>query len=190
MKVLSDTTPEIDISGVKIRIFSPTGASNAFRSASPSLLPADNETMDAGHLTMPAVHIKKRPRISDEQNDRSLVMKLSFGSRTFLLPGDISETAEWRLVQSTVDLRSDVLFVPHHGGFRSSTSPFLEEVRPLIAVVSCGKDNVFRLPHADVIRRYERLQSRIYRTDRDGAITIATNGYDLRTQTFRPGIAR
>jgi competence protein ComEC len=187
LKVSSDFTPEIDVSGVKIRILNPQGASNNIRAASPSLLPADNETMDAGpgHPTIPAMTVKKRSRLSDEMNDRSLVMQLSFGGRTFLLPGDISEEAEWRLVKSTVDLRSDVLFVPHHGGFRSSTSTFLDKVSPQIAVVSCGKDNIFRLPHPDVIRRYERLQSRIYRTDRDGAITISTNGNDLRAQTFR-----
>ncbi|HBB15582.1 MAG TPA: hypothetical protein DCZ97_00770, partial [Syntrophus sp. (in: bacteria)] len=168
----------------------PPGGANTLPATAPSLAPADTETMDTGHPSIPVLPVKKRSRLSDEMNDRSLVMQLSFGGRTFLLPGDISESAEWQLVQSTVDLRSDVLFVPHHGGFRSSTAPFLEKVSPLIAIVSCGKDNVFRLPHPDVIRRYERRQSRIYRTDRDGAITISTDGNDLRTQTFRPAIPR
>jgi competence protein ComEC len=189
LKVMSDLTPEIDISGVKIRILNPQVTSN-IQEVSPALISANSVTIDIGHPNIPAPPVKKRSLILDEMNDRSLVMQLSFGGRIFLLPGDISEKAEWRLVQSTVDLRSDMLFVPHHGGFRSSTSPFLEKVRPQIAVVSCGKDNIFRLPHADVIRRYERLQSRIYRTDRDGAITISTNGNDLRTQTFRPGLSR
>jgi competence protein ComEC len=151
--------------------------------ASPSLPPAENGAMDAG--TIQASPIKKVSRVSDELNDRSLVLKLSFGRRAFLLPGDISEASEWRLAQSAVDLRSDVLFVPHHGGFRSSTNPFLEKVRPQIAIVSCGFDNVFRVPHADVLMRYERLQSNIFRTDRDGAVTIMTNGNDIQTQTFR-----
>jgi len=190
LKVLSDKTPPTELSGVRIRILYPPGGANTLPATAPSLAPADTETMDTGHPSIPVLPVKKRSRLSDEMNDRSLVMQLSFGGRTFLLPGDISESAEWQLVQSTVDLRSDVLFVPHHGGFRSSTAPFLEKVSPLIAIVSCGKDNVFRLPHPDVIRRYERRQSRIYRTDRDGAITISTDGNDLRTQTFRPAIPR
>ncbi|EKD21855.1 MAG: hypothetical protein ACD_87C00304G0003 [uncultured bacterium] len=190
LKVLSDKTPPTELSGVRIRILYPPGGANTLPAASPSLAPADTEIMDTGHPNIPFLPVKKRSRLSDEMNDRSLVMQLSFGKRTFFLPGDISETAERHLVQSTVDLRSDVLFVPHHGGFRSSTAPFLEKVNPLIAIVSCGKDNVFRLPHPDVIRRYERLQSRIYRTDRDGAITISTNGDDLRIHTFRPAIPR
>jgi competence protein ComEC len=190
MTVLSDTTPEIDISGVRIRIFNPPGASHTLRAPPLDLLPTGNEAPDRGHLALPALPIKKRSRVSDEMNDRSLVMQLSFGKLTFLVPGDIAEGVESRLVQSAFDLRSDVLFVPHHGGFRSSTPPFLDKIRPQIAVVSCGKDNVFRLPHPDVMRRYERLHSRIYRTDRDGAITISTDGNDLRTQTFRPGLSR
>lgn len=189
LKVLSDTTPEIDTSGVKIRILNPEGG-DTLRATPSSLLPVGNETIDTGDRTVPAPFIKRRSGMSDEINDRSLVMHLSFGGRAFLLPGDISEATERRLAQSMFDLRSDVLFVPHHGGFRSSTAPFLDKVRPQIAIISCGKDNVFRLPHADVIRRYENLQSRIFRTDRDGAITVSTNGNDLRTQTFRPGLSR
>ena len=74
----------------------------------------------------------------DEINDRSLVIRFTFGRRSFLLPGDISEASEWRLAQTDADLRSDVLFVPHHGGMRSSTLPFIEKVKPEVAVVSCG----------------------------------------------------
>jgi competence protein ComEC len=190
LKSMSDMTPEIDRSGVKIRILNPPGASKSLPSASPDLLPADIEASDPGDHTGPALHAVKRSRIVDEINDRSLVIRFSFGGRTFLLPGDITEPVERRLVDSAVDLRSDVLFVPHHGGFRSSSPRFLENVRPQIAVVSCGKDNVFRLPHREVLRRYERLPSLVYRTDRDGAVTVSTNGDDLRIRTFRPPPAR
>ncbi len=114
-------------------------------------------------------------------------MKLSFGRRTFLLPGDITEISESRLVNSAFDLKSDVLFVPHHGGSRSSSIPFLEKVRPQMAVISCGFDNVFRFPHPETLRRFELLGTRIYRTDRDGAVTIVTNGNDLQSSVFRPG---
>ena len=174
LRAMSDLTPEINISGVKIRILNPQIPSTSRRTVATSLKDA-------------SVSVKKAYITSDAINERSVVMKLSFGSRTFLLPGDIMENSEMRLVDSPVDLASDVLFVPHHGGSRSSTIPFLEKVRPQIAIISCGFDNVFRFPHPETLGRFERLQSRIYRTDLNGAVTIVTNGNDLQSSVFRPG---
>ncbi|MCL4405683.1 MAG: DNA internalization-related competence protein ComEC/Rec2 [Deltaproteobacteria bacterium] len=174
LRTISDLTPEINISGVKIRILNPQ-------------IPSTSRPSIATSLKDTPVPLKRSYIPSDPINERSVVMKFSFGSRTFLLPGDIMETSEMRLVDSPVDLTSDVLFVPHHGASRSSTIPFLEKVRPQIAVISCGFDNVFRFPHPETLGRYERLQSRIYRTDLNGAVTIVTNGNDLQSSVFRPG---
>lgn len=187
VRAMSDMTPEMNVSGVSVRILNPKETSPVRRTAASSLTRANNELGKTVALSIPPVPVKKGSGVSDEVNERSLVMKLSFGRRTFLLPGDITEISEARLVYSPFDLKSDVLFVPHHGGSRSSTTPFLEKVRPQIAVISCGFDNVFRFPHPETLRRFEGLQSRIYRTDRNGAITIVTNGNDLRSSVFRPG---
>jgi beta-lactamase superfamily II metal-dependent hydrolase len=180
-------TPEMNVSGVSVRILNPQETSTAPRTAASSLTRANNETGETGTLSIPSLPVKGGSRFFDELNERSLAMKLSFGRRTFLLPGDISENSEARLVHSAFDLRSDVLFVPHHGASRSSTMPFLEKVRPQMAVISCGFDNVFRFPHPETLRRFAQMQSRIYRTDWNGAVTIVTNGNDLQTSVFRPG---
>lgn len=186
LRTMSDTTPEMNISGVCIRILNPKKASALSRTAASSLVQTNNQLGKTEALSIRPVHVKKRYRISDEVNERSLVMKLSFGRRTFLLPGDITEISEKRLLDSLFDLKSDVLFVPHHGGSRSSTIPFLEKVRPQMAVISCGFDNVFGFPHPETLKRFERLGSRIYRTDRNGAVTIITNGNDLQSSVFLP----
>jgi competence protein ComEC len=184
LRILSDHTPVMDISGVVIRILNPSGTSVMPEAARSSPAPDENEN-DPSSLPVTLPTAKGGSRVSGEVNDRSLVMKLTFGKRSFLLPGDISKATELRIVESTAGLDSDVLFVPHHGSFRSSTLPFLEKVRPQVAVVSCGVDNVFHDPHPDVLRRFERVRSQLYRTDRDGAVTIETDGTDLRIQTFR-----
>ena len=84
-----------------------------------------------------------------------------------------------------MDIKSDVLFVPHHGGSTSSAAPFLAIVRPRIAIVSCGLDNVFKLPHPDVLERYANLPAKVYRTDLNGAIIITTDGKELSVKTFQ-----
>ena len=118
-----------------------------------------------------------------EINDSSLVLRLAFGNSSFLLPGDISAAVEAQLIQRGAAIKSDVLFVPHHGGFTSSSRPFLRAVRPRLGVISCGFENVFNLPHPDVVARYAALPAKVYRTDRHGAITLTTDGRDISVRT-------
>lgn len=117
-------------------------------------------------------------------NDHSLVFKIIFGQTGFLITGDITSKTEQELIDSITDLTSTVLIVPHHGGFKSSTTSFLRRVQPRIAVVSCGKDNIYNVPHPDVLRRLNEMNARILRTDRDGAVTIKTDGSNLTIETF------
>jgi competence protein ComEC len=118
-------------------------------------------------------------------NDQSIVMKITYGNVSFLLPADISEPAETRLVRTGRDMRSHVLFVPHHGGFSSSTEPFIRRVQPDIVVFSCGVDNIYKLPHPDVIDRYSVIGTRVIRTDINGALSIVTDGKNTTTRVFR-----
>ncbi|HYA14962.1 MAG TPA: MBL fold metallo-hydrolase [Syntrophales bacterium] len=72
------------------------------------------------------------PRKFDETNNDAIVMKLTLGNVSILLPSDISEPTETRLVKSSKNLKSQIMLVPHHGGLTSSTTSFLNCVKPEI----------------------------------------------------------
>ena len=117
-------------------------------------------------------------------NDRSLVLKLTYGGVSILFPGDLEQAGEAFVVsRAGSSLRSDVLMAPHHGSRGSCTKAFLEKVRPRVVIISCGKGNTFGFPHRDTIRRIKEVKGRIIRIDRAGAVelTIAPDGLGIRS---------
>jgi competence protein ComEC len=118
-------------------------------------------------------------------NNNSMVVKVSFDDISFLFAGDIMAEAEKELVDlAGADLACDVLLVPHHGSRSSNSQPFLLSVQPDVAVFSAGWKNRFRFPHATVLAAYERIGCRVFRTDRNGAIMIKTDGNRLQVKPF------
>jgi competence protein ComEC len=117
------------------------------------------------------------------RNDDSVVVGLAFGETRFLLTADIEAGAEAEIAARP----SLVLTVPHHGSRSSSTPSFLAAVRPRLALVSVGARNRFGHPHPEVLERYAQLGTRVFRTDRDGAITVSTDGARVWVRTFRGG---
>jgi competence protein ComEC len=69
-------------------------------------------------------------------------------------------------------LRADVLLAPHQGSRTSSLPEFVTAVGARVVVFPVGYRNRFRHPHHEVVRRYAESGARVYRTDRDGALTI------------------
>ncbi len=107
-----------------------------------------------------------------ETNDSSIVLRLSYGGVGLLLTGDIERTAERSLLHRRDEVRATLLKVPHHGSRTSSTSAFLEAVRPCWAIVSSGYRNRYEMPHASVVARYAKRGIGVVRTDSDGAIEV------------------
>lgn len=128
------------------------------------------------------------PRTDDltapSRNNDSVVLRLSFGQRVFLMTGDIEKDAEAALTSAQDDLRSDIVKVAHHGSHTSSTQDFINATQPKYAIISVGLTSIFGHPHADVLERWRASQAQIMTTGQRGTITISTDGNDLRVETF------
>ena len=106
-------------------------------------------------------------------NARSCTLKVSRGAQSMLLPGDIEAIQERELVGSISDkLPSTVLLAPHHGSGTSSTVPFLQAVKPQIAIFQVGHRNRYHHPKPSVFARYGEMDIERLRTDEAGAITL------------------
>jgi competence protein ComEC len=112
-------------------------------------------------------------------NNDSLAFRVQYGSRSFLLTGDMEKPMEGLLLSESANLHADVLKVGHHGSKTSTISPFLDAVAPLIALISDGFENSFGHPHRDVLARLQERHVAVLRTDLDGLVTVQTDGKHL-----------
>jgi competence protein ComEC len=99
------------------------------------------------------------------------------------LTADIFEETEGYLLNTRFDLSSTVLKVAHHGSDSSSCSKFLSVVKPQVAVISVGADNLFGHPSPEVVGRLSATH--LYRTDRQGTVELITDGKRLWVKTER-----
>lgn len=106
-------------------------------------------------------------------NDDSLVMLVTIASTSIMLTGDISEHVESLLIKRYgMEMMSDILKVGHHGSRTSSSAEFLKSVSPRIALISAGKNNQYRHPSKDALKRLSAIGARIIRTDACGSVRI------------------
>lgn len=112
----------------------------------------------------------------DEQNNNSVVIKLTYGDDKFLFTGDAEKPEEdgiW------TNIKCDVLKVGHHGSDSSSSSNFLKKVEPSYAVISCGLHNSYGHPTDDVLKRLDDRNIDVYRTDLQGTIVFTSDGSNI-----------
>ncbi|MGE5794313.1 MAG: ComEC/Rec2 family competence protein, partial [Bacteroidota bacterium] len=107
-----------------------------------------------------------------KSNSRSCVLRIETRHGAVLLTGDIEERDERLLVAAGGTLAASALLVPHHGSGTSSSAAFLGAVRPAHAVFTVGYRNRFGHPKEAVLARYAAVGASVWRTDRDGAVTV------------------
>lgn len=119
------------------------------------------------------------PFIANSRNDineNSVAFILRYKAFCMLFTGDAGAAAEQRFLGEGVNLRCDVLKVGHHGSAYSSTPAFVAAVRPRYAIISVGRHNLFGHPAPQTIATLQRFGATVYRTDKNGAIIVSTDG--------------
>ena len=142
-------------------------------------VPAPGDKFDLGSAH---VEILGPVKEYDDTNNTSIVLRIDYGSTSFLFTGDMETPAERDLIDSGADLKATVLKTGHHGSDTSTGYQFLREVMPKYAVISVGEGNSYGHPSDEVLSRLRDAGTEVYRTDMQGHIIAESDGTAV---TFR-----
>ncbi|WP_158678204.1 DNA internalization-related competence protein ComEC/Rec2 [Pseudoalteromonas sp. T1lg23B] len=125
-------------------------------------------------------------QMMNSDNNTSCVIRITDGKFSVLLPGDIEQAAERRLVELYgQELRSDILLVPHHGSKTSSGDAFIQAVDPHIAIISRSFYSMWHLPHDSVVGRYKHRNVKLLDTAHEGHIRIRFSHSSISIESAR-----
>lgn len=116
----------------------------------------------------------------DNLNNASIVSKLTYASSTILFTADAEKELQEKLLEQGVNVKADILKVPHQGARDGAWKKFLKEVAPKTAVLSVG-ENSYGHPHEEALKLYRNMK--LFRTDQDGTIRVFTDGKGWEIET-------
>ena len=123
------------------------------------------------------------------ENEASLVLKISCGSFDILMTGDLGEEGEEAVLDACrkdgQSLKCECLKAGHHGSRYSTSGTFLKAVSPETVLISCGYHNVYGHPHKALLDRLSEAQETVFRTDQNGAVKITTDGRKWTVRSFK-----
>ena len=120
----------------------------------------------------------------DNLNDYSPIMKLTYGNKSFIFTGDAEKSVESEVLKSYAnELKADVIKFGHHGSSTSSTKEFIDAISPQYGIISCGVDNSYGHPHREILDIIKNMGIEAYRTDKQGQITITSDGNTIEVKT-------
>jgi competence protein ComEC len=135
-------------------------------------------------VTLEILHPQQTPAEDSEPETEAMVIRVSYGTASFLLVPEISDEAEENMLNEGWYIGSTVLELAAHGKEETNPERFLQAANPQVAVVSLGAGNRSGLPAPTVIEWLQtNTDSHIYRTDRQGTIEFVTDGETLQIYT-------
>ncbi len=143
------------------------------------------DRVDLGGVTVRTWHPPpadwERQRV---RNDDSVVTEIRYGDVSLVLAGDVEAAGESAVVAAADAAPLRILMAPHHGSATSSGEAFLRRLAPAAGLISVGRGNRYGHPHGAALARWRALGVPVFRTDRDGAVTVTTDGREVRITSF------
>ena len=139
----------------------------------PIVVPAAGDTLRLGRARITILHCWPEAWIV---NDMGICLRVDYGQTSVLITGDAEYTAEYMMIDSGLNLQSDILCVGHHGSDSSPTQEFLRAVNPDYAIISCGRDNPYGQPRQIVLDMLRSQGAEVFRTDLQGTIHAVSDG--------------
>ena len=131
-------------------------------------VPKVGETFNVGNAKCEIMSVEDNPK---DLNACSIVIRMEYNGISYLFTGDAEKGNE----SARSWPQTDVLKAGHHGSSTSSSQNFLNQIKPSLIVISCGKNNDYGHPHKETMERYKKLGATIYRTDESGDILVIQN---------------
>lgn len=132
--------------------------------------PLPGDTMQLGEAMI--TFLAPEPGEQSNENDYSIAMKITYRDFSLVLSGDATASSEKKILKLGIDLKCDIYYVAHHGSASSSSEPFLNAMKPRVAIISVGKDNGYGHPTEECLSRLANLGAAVYRTDEQGTICV------------------
>jgi len=145
-----------------------------------------HNTIQTGALSF---YVYNPATLGDDTNNNSIVLHLAYGTVDFLFMGDAQVEAEKSMMMlSSVHVPpAEILKVGHHGSHTSSSLDFLKVVRPETAVYMAGTGNTYGHPHQETLDKLAQIGAKVYGTDVNGTVNIATDGQQYTVKVEKQG---
>lgn len=127
--------------------------------------PKENDEFQVGNAKCQILYVGED---KENLNLSSIIIKMEYDNLNYLFTGDTETEIENKVNFGKIN----ILKVAHHGSDTSSSNKFVKEIAPEIAIISVGKGNSYGHPNNEILKRYEEIGSKIYRTDEVGNIFI------------------
>lgn len=124
---------------------------------------------------------------SDDLNENSVVIRVTYGETSFLLMGDAGLESEEKIMETGYNVDSDILKVGHHGSMSATGDAFVSSVSPKVSIIEVGAGNSYSHPNSEIVKRLQKT-STVYRTDLDGTTIVTTDGSTYSVTTENNGL--